>query len=97
MPASVCTTSGWNSTAYTLRASSLIAAAAEVAVCASAVNPGGTLCTESPCDIQTRDSAGTPRNSGESGRSSASCAGPNSLRARRTSSPPKCFTSNCIP
>src|SRR5947209_6762609 len=61
VPASVCTTSGWNSTAYTLRASSLIAAAAEVAVCASAVNPGGTLCTESPCDIQTRDSAGAPR------------------------------------
>ena len=35
--------------------------------CARArVNPGGTLSTESPCDIHTRDARGTPRNSGES-------------------------------
>ena len=69
VPASVCTTSGWNSVAYTRRASSLIAATAELAVCASAVKPGGTAVTESPCDIHTRDSGGTPRNSGESARS----------------------------
>ena len=88
VPASVCTTSGWNIVAYTRRRSSLMAATAELAVCASAVKPGGTAVTESPCDIHTRDAGATPRNSGESARSIVSCAGPNSLRPSRSSSPP---------
>ena len=58
------------------------------AVDASARYPSGSATTESPCDIHTRDSPGTPSNSGESPSSIESAAGPYSARSSGTSSPP---------
>ena len=97
VPASVWTTSGWNVTPKMRRSASPMAATAERSVCAYTRNPGGGAVTVSPCDIETRERAGTPSRIGAPGTSTVSMAGPNSLWASGTSVPPSFFASNCMP
>ncbi len=60
VPWSVCITSGWNCTPYSLRRGSSIAATGVAAVWAVTAKPGGAATHVSPCDIQTRWRTGRP-------------------------------------